>query len=60
MKKAKLIQELLDQYIWIKDGNEMIDWCNNCKRVISQIEIEGAYCCEFCNGENISIIELEE
>lgn len=45
--------KIAKKYIYkLENGKEVYDWCCNCARPIQQIEINGEFCCEFCNSSN--------
>ena len=60
MKKEEIVKRLLNQLIYVNNDNKKcIDWCDNCKNIVTQTEINGSFCCEYCHSENINILEVE-
>jgi len=61
MKEKEIIKRLLDQLVYLDyEGNKNIDWCANCERLVTQTDINGSFCCEYCHSENINILEVEK
>ena len=60
MKEKEIIKRLINQLIYIDNDNiKRVDYCGNCDRIVTQTEINGSYCCEYCHSENINILEVE-